>query len=283
MTSRTLTGWICPAVPVPFPADLIEPSDSPNIYVTSPTMTVPSHAYPPPSGPPSPSMQSLSTASLHSLSPGSSPTAPDFPAHIHTHPLPHQHTHQQHQHQHPHHHHHSHHHSPHTLSRQHSFQHPYADPHLRYDAPLATPLPPSPGPGGAVDFDYLQGRKRQRTGPAGSLNMSISIPGGMNVGMPGSVGVGVGVGVGGVNSANQGEAKRLSRARSDSAPLGYGIGSNWGTTRPRSGSGLAPRREEGGGGVPSMGGVARQAGAPVKGEQQQMVPLTPGTKPSPGP
>ncbi|THH08909.1 hypothetical protein EW146_g8841, partial [Bondarzewia mesenterica] len=104
LTSSTpkLTSRHSFTVPVPFPADLIESSDSPNIYITSPTMTVPSHAFPPPS------MQSLSNPSLHSLSPGSSPTAPDFPAHVHSHTHPHSHSH-----------------TPHTLSRQHSFQHPY--------------------------------------------------------------------------------------------------------------------------------------------------------------
>ncbi|KAH9945739.1 HSF-type DNA-binding-domain-containing protein [Amylocystis lapponica] len=180
------------SVPLSFPHDLLDPSDSPNIYVTSPTTTAhPSHF--------SASLSSLSNPSLHSLhslSPSSSPTAAEFPSHTHT---------------------------PHSLSRQHSFQHMSyenaASMHnhglghgvstARYETALSTPLPPSPGP---MDFEDPQGRlgaKRQRTGPPTPQGTEPS--------------------------------KKGSRARSDSAPLGYGLGNGWTQTRPRSGSGLGPR------------------------------------------
>lgn len=131
------------SVPIPFPADLLDANDSPNIMITSPTSTGMHSHFPP-------SLSSLSNNpslhSLHSLSPGSSPTAPEFPSHNHT---------------------------PHNLSRQHSFQHvPDYGPPMhghhgmntsRYDSAIATPLPPSPGP---MDvFEDAQGRKRQRTNP----------------------------------------------------------------------------------------------------------------------
>ena len=51
-----------------------------------------------------------------------------------------------------------------------------------------------------------------------------------------------------------GPGKKPSRARSDSAPLGYGFGglASWGGQgRPRSGSGLAGR------GIPNIGGMTR--------------------------
>ena len=172
-----------------------------------------------------PSLSSLSNPSLHSLhslSPSSSPTAAEFPSHTHT---------------------------PHNLSRQQSFQHiPYesaasmhAHPHhahalghgvstARYETALTTPLPPSPGPGGLDAFGDDRGSaKRQRTGPG--------VVGGDEIGV----------------------SKKGSRARSDSAPLGYGIGSAWPQTRPRSGSGLGQRalgrREELP--VPNIGSLSR--------------------------
>ncbi|KAI0047142.1 hypothetical protein FA95DRAFT_1492904 [Auriscalpium vulgare] len=223
VVDKNFPGWL----PAPFPADLIDPNDSPNIYVTSPAMTVPSHSYT--------TASMSSAASLHSLSPGSSPTTADFPAHVH----PHTHT-------------------PHSLSRQHSFQHGYEHhmpAHARYDpTALSSPLPPSPSP---MDFEDAQGRKRQRTGAA----LAPAVTG-------------------------QGEVKRLSRARSDSAPLGYGFGNSWTTTRPRSGSGLAvraPRRDEM---VPSIGSVARAVGGaspagPPQGQQQPPMGSLPLPKLSP--
>ncbi|KAH9930260.1 HSF-type DNA-binding-domain-containing protein [Fomitopsis serialis] len=204
---------------LPFPADLLEP-DNPNIYITSPNSATP-HA----GGGgflPSLSMSGPAhahtlhhTHSLHSLgaSPGSSPTTADFPHHAHGGA------------------HHSHHHSQsHTpassLSRQHSFQHlPYesAAMHSHHGSASGggahhsyagrTPLPPSPGP---MDLDErVGGAKRQRTAPSSGLSTPIG-------------------GLGG------GEGGKKSRARSDSAPLGYGaLGSGWGAAgRPRSGSGL---------------------------------------------
>jgi len=204
-------------VPVPFPNDILEASESPNIYITSPSSTGPHGHFPP-----SLSLSSSSLHSLHSLSPSSSPTAAEFPSHTHT---------------------------PNTLSRQHSFQHlqyeSAASIHAhslghgvstaRYETALSTPLPPSPG---AMDFDDPHGRlgaKRQRTNAA---------PAGTSGGEPGS--------------------KKGSRARSDSAPLGYGLNSGWAQTRPRSGSGLGPRagrRDELP--VPNIGALSRGHALPM--------------------
>lgn len=216
------------AVPVPFPGDLLDPNDSPNIMITSPTSSgMHSHSHPhshPHSAhqhqhfPPSlaPLSNNPSLHSLHSLSPGSSPTAPEFPSHTHT---------------------------PHSLSRQHSFQHISEYGHggmstSRYDsaAAMATPLPPSPGP---MDvFEDAQGRKRQRTGP------------GVDDGGGGGMG-----------------SKKGSRARSDSAPLGYGLASGWPQTRPRSGSGLQNRvavgRREEQLPIPNIGSLSRGQTLPM--------------------
>ncbi|KAI0832035.1 HSF-type DNA-binding-domain-containing protein [Trametes gibbosa] len=206
------------SVPVPFPTDLLENGESPNIYVTSPTSSAPQTSHFPP-------LSSLHTGglhSLHSISPGSSPTTAEFPSHTHT---------------------------PHTLSRQHSYQHipsydgmhaqhhahshhaHHAHQHThhhhgmhsgvsttRYEGPLATPLPPSPGP---MELDDRIGTKRQRTGPGSSTSFSV----------PGSADG---------STSNSSILKKGSRARSDSAPLGYGL-TSWPQTRPRSGSGLAAR------------------------------------------
>ena len=206
---------------MPFPGDLLDPNDGPNVVITSPTSSgMHSHSHPHSGHQHShfpPSLGSLSNNpslhSLHSLSPGSSPTAPEFPSHTHT---------------------------PHSLSRQHSFQHisEYGHPHggglsSRYDstAAMATPLPPSPGP---MDvFEDAQGRKRQRTGPG----------------------------------ADDG-SKKGSRARSDSAPLGYGgLASGWPQTRPRSGSGLQNRvavgRREEQLPIPNIGSLSRGQTLPM--------------------
>lgn len=120
----------------------------------------------------------------------------------------------------------SHPHSAHPLSRTHSLQHiPYENGYghgvstARYETALQTPLPPSPGSLDSFNPD-VSDRKRQRTN-APSISST-----------PGN-------GVADVNSS-----KRLSRARSDSAPLGYGMGQSWSHNRPRSGSGLAPRRRD---------------------------------------
>ncbi|THH20073.1 hypothetical protein EUX98_g8652, partial [Antrodiella citrinella] len=136
------------SVPLSFPADILDPNDSPNIMVTSPTHQMAQSHFA--------SLSSLSNPSLHSLhslSPSSSPTAAEFPSHTHT---------------------------PHNLSRQQSFQHiPYESaasmhghhPHLghistaRYETALSTPLPPSPIPTGGMDAfgDDRGSGKRQRT------------------------------------------------------------------------------------------------------------------------
>ena len=119
----------------------------------------------------------------------------------------------------------------------------------RYETALQTPLTPSPGPGTGMDTfgngDEAGGRgsaKRQRTGNSmGAMNgddpngMS-----GMNGVLTGPGGVGVNVGVNGVG-VGVGVSKKGSRARSDSAPLGYGLSTGWTQTRPRSGSGLGQR------------------------------------------
>lgn len=203
-------------VPVAFPTDVLE-SDSPNIYVTSPTSSAPQASH-------FPSLSSLPNSglhSLHSLSPGSSPTTAEFPSHTHTpHSLSRQHSYQhipsydnmQH---HTHHAHHAHQHAHHH--QQHHGMHSGVS-NARYENPLTTPLPPSPGP---MEFEDRIGAKRQRTGPGSST--SFSVPGSADGSAP-----------------NSSSLKKGSRARSDSAPLGYGL-TNWPQTRPRSGSGLAPR------------------------------------------
>ncbi|KAI0249681.1 HSF-type DNA-binding-domain-containing protein [Lactifluus subvellereus] len=115
---KNFPGWL----PTPFPADLADPDENPNIYVTHPTtIAISSHT-------PFPASALSSAASLHSLSPGSSPTTTDFPTTAHMHP------------------------HPHTLSRQPSFPHTHSHP------PYGTS--PSPVP---MDFEDAQGRKRQRT------------------------------------------------------------------------------------------------------------------------
>jgi hypothetical protein len=204
---RIAHGLVCHAVS-PFPQDLLEPSESPNIYVTSPTSGGPPRSFPPPL------TTTLSTQSLHSLqslsSPGSSPTTTDFPNQMQMHPP-----------------------SAPALSRQHSYQQMgYAN---RTETAPTTPLPPSPGSGPMDSFDVGEGSdgrskaKRQRTTNEsnGSGCDETSSPG-----------------------ANGSNSKRMSRARSDSAPLGYtlsaGLNASWqGATRPRSGSGMTTGRSIG--------------------------------------
>ncbi|KAF8159287.1 HSF-type DNA-binding-domain-containing protein [Crassisporium funariophilum] len=215
-----------------FPQDLLETADSPNIYVTSPTATS-SSRFPPP--------LSMNMHSIHSLnSPNSSPTTADFPSSHshHSHALNH-HAHQQQQqqqHHHPHHHQH-----PGHLSRQHSFHHvgyPRAD-----NSSASTPLPSSPG---SITMDMFDdgscepppsGRgstKRQRLDDSGAA-LGISVNGLNGVGASGGVGdsmslmssvssPGTGTGPAGGISSLTVPGKKSSRARSDSAPLGYGSG-----------------------------------------------------------
>jgi hypothetical protein len=212
----------------------------------------------------------LSTPSLHMHSmnsPSSSPTAADFPSQLQQHHQPHQH----------------------QLSRQHSFQHlssySRGDPGGTSNGTTSsTPLPGSPGSGHMDLFDDDSGRggvnslKRPRldpsssAGPGSSANASVdslqlmstmSSPGTgpPNGGLPTGMGV----------------KKGVSRARSDSAPLGYGHhsghshlvnGNGWGANgsslglgagRPRSGSGMGPR-------IPNIGNLTRgngMGGAPL--------------------
>jgi len=106
-----------------------------------------------------------------SLSPASSPTTGEFPSPS------------------------SHGAHPHNLSRQGSFQHMHSNGYDsssgRYDAALATSLPPSPAPGGS------QHTKRQRISPI----------------EPPTVG-----------PVPSNASRKVSRARSDSAPMGVGTG-----------------------------------------------------------
>ncbi|TDL26659.1 hypothetical protein BD410DRAFT_882301 [Rickenella mellea] len=258
-----------------FPADLLDTVENPPIFVTSPSAPHPhaSHF----GGPSSMTLGNPSLHSLHSLSPTSSPTATDFPSH------PHSHSHSQ----------------SHSLSRPHSLQHiPYEHVYghghgvstARYETALSTPLPPSPGPMDALtapDGSHGptsgadQGRaKRQRTAPT---------PPSSATGEHAHSHAQTGTGAGG-NSTG----KRLARARSDSAPLGYGLGQPWGHGgRPRSGSGLAPvrsaRRDDGllvggiglgiGIGIGSVGSGSRGSalgGAPGAGGVSAAAPVVDG-------
>ncbi|KAH9939093.1 HSF-type DNA-binding-domain-containing protein [Epithele typhae] len=213
---------ISSAVPTPFPSDILDSTESPNIYVTSPQSAAP----------PTSHFQTMSSLppgglhSLHSMSPGSSPTASEFPSHAHSsHTLSRQHSYQHMPYDtmhHPHHSHHSPHHSLHGMSA------------ARFDSAMSTPLPPSPG---GMDYDERVSAKRQRTNPSGSLSLSHSV---------------------------DPNAKKSSRARSDSAPLGYGL-SSWPQTRPRSGSGLAPRGLTG-----SVGASGLSAGAALNGRREEV-------------
>lgn len=212
---------------------------------------------------------SASLHSLHSLSPGSSPTAADFPP--------------------------SHTHTPHSLSRQHSFQHqhvhqdygqhahphPHSHSHLvsnaRYESGssgggsggtaggagagggtggMNASLPASPGPIDAFSED-AQGRKRQRTATASCTSTGA---GGGSGGGGGGGGGGQGGEDGGiVTSVVTVSNKKGSRARSDSAPLGYHqLTSGWPQTRPRSGSGLQP----------TTAGVGRVSGSGYLGRRE---------------
>lgn len=183
--------------------------------------------------------------SLHSMgSPNSSPTAADFPSsHMH----------------------HGHAHQPHSLSRQHSFQHISS---YRGDSASSTPLQSSPGSISMELFDDGTGdpshsgrssTKRQRLDESGTGVGVNNSPDSMSmmssVSSPGS---NTGPGI-----ANLTVPKKSSRARSDSAPLGY-AGALWqqgglsGPSvmgRPRSGSGLMPR------GIPNIGNMTRNNNA----------------------
>jgi len=180
-------------------------------------------------------ISSQSLASLHSLSsPNSSPTMgdADFPIQsLHSHdPRHHQ-----------------------SLSRQHSFQHVSFS---RSEGSVSTPLPSSPG---SVTMDLFDGTDNESVVGRGSTKRQR-----MNGNDLGSgPGCGPGDGAGGAGSVSV-TGKRLSRARSDSAPLGYvlgGLTTPWNAaTRPRSGSGIAGTRM----GMMGVGNIARN-GAPCPG------------------
>lgn len=248
-----------------FPSDLLETTDSPNIYITSPSIST-SRFQPPP--------LSMGMNIMHSLnSPNSSPTTSDFQGGGHYH------------HQQPHHAHHGHH-QHHGHSRPHGFPsgNGGGNGYSRTgDSNSSTPLPSSPG---SISMDLFDdgscdlppGRpstKRQRmddggvNGINGGIGGLVGGGGGGSGGGPGNSSdamtllssvssPGAGSGINGLSTLTV--PKKSSRARSDSAPLGYGgVGTamhSWqqqqgemsggGNGRPRSGSGMVPHREMGG-------------------------------------
>ncbi|KAG5652808.1 hypothetical protein H0H81_003577 [Sphagnurus paluster] len=248
----------------PFPTDILE-YDSPNIYVTSPApapagSTSSSRGFPP---------LNTNLGLMHAMhSPSTSPTQPDFPvhhphhhnSHVSQHHIPGQH--------HPHAHAHAHQGPPPPLSRQHSFQHhhPHVSSYLRSDAvapvspggssstmDLFDDTPPDPGarlsskrPRMSSDDDSGTGTSASTSNAGTNPTSASSACASPASSKPDSALASPGPGV-------QQQGKKLSRARSDSAPLGYGFGlAGWGGVgRPRSGSGLAGR------GVPNIGSAAR--------------------------
>ncbi|KAF8659878.1 hypothetical protein AX16_001762 [Volvariella volvacea WC 439] len=217
-----------PIVP-PFPQELVEESGSnPNIYVTSPQSAT--SRYPPPLS------MNFNSQPLHSISPNSSPTGTDFPPHLQSQPHP-------------------------TLSRQQSFQHVSYSRDGHSSAP--TPLPPSPTMPMDLFDDERSSLKRQRVSDDGSGLNGVGVPSHAGdslsalsspvTGPPGSA-----------FGSVVGSGKKLNRARSDSAPLGYGFsgmpaqwsaGTNTGVAtisgRPRSGSGISRP------GIPNIGSLSR--------------------------
>lgn len=207
----------------PFPSELLD-SESPDIYITSPTASTSGSRFPPP--------LSTNMHSIHSHSPNSSPTTTEFPHHQQG---------QQHT----------------SLSRQHSFQQVAAygrgeGTSSMSHSPGSTTMDlfddgPSCEPAGRISS------KRQRLSNDDDPGSGVdgSIPSASSLSSPGTA-TGPGFGTMG------GAGKKPSRARSDSAPLGYGFGglTSWqsGGGRPRSGSGLAGR-----GGVPNIGAMTRNS------------------------
>ncbi|KAL4263613.1 HSF family protein [Pleurotus pulmonarius] len=200
----------------PFPNDLLDSSDNPNIFVTS---AQGASRYPPPLS------MNMGNPPMHSMhhtmtSPNPSPTNSEFPA-SHVHPSQH----------------------PQPLSRQHSFQHIS---YSRGDGANPSPMPSSSP--GSISMDLYDNsdagdvgristkRQRMAADDSGLLASNGSDP------------------LSNLSSPNGSTAavKKFSRARSDSAPLGYGLTSWQGTTRPRSGSNLSGQR-----GVPNIGNSTR--------------------------
>jgi hypothetical protein len=252
------------AFPVPpIPLDLLDSSESPNIYVTSPSSSNASRFAPPPL-----SMNSMNLHTIHGVSsPTSSPTTNDFPfSHTHHVSL------HGHGHGHGHHGHGAH---PHPLSRQHSFHRPHNGISIsgRTDrsSTSSTPLPSSPSPGSlsttmSMDMDLYddgsydpppvsgrEGVKRQRLDesldatrtPGLGLCIGVNVNGhGHGPGSSGSSESNLGL-LSSVSSPGAGPTgaglnnlavpkKSNMRARSDSAPMGYvsggmGLHSSWAT------------------------------------------------------
>lgn len=171
------------SVPASFPMDLLENQDvhgGPNILVTAPGSNPVTNGGGNPTHLPALSLPSVNTHN-YSLSPGSSPTTSEFPAHQN---------------------------SPHNLSRQSSFNFDG-----RYDH---ASLPPSPRPGqpGQVGDDRV---KRQRMSPVDPVPMGPSLASGNQ------------------NANGDDPGKKLSRARSDSAPMGGGGPGFFGQVNPNGG------------------------------------------------
>lgn len=134
-----------------------------------------------------------------------------------------------------------------SLSRQHSFQHYHG---RGGENAASTPLPPSPG-SSTMDLYDVGDAGAERIARSGTKRQRTS-----------SIGQGDATSTTGAGSTTV--LKKMSRARSDSAPLGYGLTSglnnSWqGTMRPRSGSGMAPQRGNGMG-VPNIGNSTRGNG-----------------------
>lgn len=257
---------VAKSLPVPpIPLDLLDSSESPNIYVTSPPSSCASRFAPPPL-----SMNSMNLHTIHGMSsPTSSPTTNEFPfSHAH-HVSHHGHAHGGH--------------GAHPLSRQHSFHHQQngsiaISGRTDRSSTSSTPLASSPSPGSlstpiSMDMDLYddgccdpppvsgrEGAKRQRLdesldaagAPCVGLGLSIGVNGhGHGSGSSGSSDHGSNLGLlssvssPGAGPAGQGlnglsiQKKSNMRARSDSAPMGYvssggglGLHSSWGSAHP---------------------------------------------------
>jgi len=183
---------------VPFPTDLLDPNtnnSNPNILVTGPGSSVSASASPAPPSSSSSTTSNVTASSLPSLSLPSvnnhsyslSPASSPTTGDFPSHSSS------------------SHGGHSHSLSRQTSFQQTHQqqsnsntnyDPcNGRYDSALSTPLPPSPSPAGSQQME--ERTKRQRISP---VEPPSTVP----------------------LSGNSG--RKVSRARSDSAPMGVGVG-----------------------------------------------------------
>lgn len=207
----------------PFPNDLLDSSDNPNIFVTS---AQGASRYPPPLS------MNMGNPPMHSMhhtmsSPNPSPTNSEFPT-SHVHPS------QQH---------------PQPLSRQHSFQHIS---YSRGDGANPSPMPSSSP--GSISMDLYDNSDAGDVGRISTKRQRMAVD---DSGLLASNGSDP---LSSLSSPNGSTAavKKFSRARSDSAPLGYGLTSWQGTTRPRSGSNLSGQR-----GVPNIGNLTRGSATPL--------------------